>query len=145
MNILRTKSYKNWQDAAYHGYLRLILWVIGFAMLGILLGMSVCSDTSLVVALVVSVAFTVISCFTYARLWRKVALKSPAGLTKFYLAASVVRMLAGAMVILISCLLVHDRSAIIQFAVVFGIFYLLVLIVDCKFFARLERTKDIKK
>lgn len=140
MIILRTKGYKNWQDAVYHGYLRLVFWVIGFAMLGILLGMSVKGDTSIAVALAISVAFSVISCFTYARLWRKVALKSPAVLTKFYLASPVVRMLAGALVIIVYCLLVRSRSDIIQFAVVFGIFYLLILIVDSVFFSRLERT-----
>ncbi len=140
MIILKTKGYKNWQDAVYHGYLRLVFWVIGFAMLGILLGMSVKGDTSIAVALAISVAFSVISCFTYARLWRKVALKSPAVLTKFYLASPVVRMLAGALVIIVYCLLVRSRSDIIQFAVVFGIFYLLILIVDSVFFSRLERT-----
>jgi len=140
MIILRTKGYKNWQDAVYHGYLRLVFWVIGFAMLGILLGMSVKGDTSIAVALAISVAFSVISCFTYARLWRKVALKSPAVLTKFYLASPVVRMLAGALVIIVYCLLVRSRSDIIQFVVVFGIFYLLILIVDSVFFSRLERT-----
>lgn len=140
MIILRTKGYKNWQDAVYHGYLRLVFWVIGFAMLGILLGMSVKGDTSIAVALAISVAFSLISCFTYARLWRKVALKSPAVLTKFYLASPVVRMLAGALVIIVYCLLVRSRSDIIQFIVVFGIFYLLILIVDSVFFSRLERT-----
>ena len=140
MIILKTKGYKNWQDAVYHGYLRLVFRVIGFAMLGILLGMSVKGDTSIAVALAISVAFSVISCFTYARLWRKVALKSPAVLTKFYLASPVVRMLAGALVIIVYCLLVRSRSEIIQFAVVFGIFYLLILIVDSVFFSRLERT-----
>ncbi len=140
MIILKTKGYKNWQDAVYHGYLRLVFWVIGFAMLGILLGMSVKGDTSIAVALAISVAFSVISCFTYARLWRKVALKSPAVLTKFYLASPVVRMLAGALVIIVYCLLVRSRSDIIQFVVVFGIFYLLILIVDSVFFSRLERT-----
>lgn len=139
MTLLRTKGYKKWQDAVYHGYLRLVFWVIGFAMLGILLGMSVCRDTSLAVALAVSVAFSVISCLAFARLWRTVALKSPTVLTKFYLASSVVRMLAGAMVVIVYCLLVRNRTDIIQFAVVFSIFYLLILIVDCVFFSRLER------
>ena len=69
---------------------------------------------------------------------KAVAKSSPANLAKFYLAALVLKLMAGTLVFLIY-VLVCDKQNILGFTAIFALFYVVLLVFDCIYFARVEK------
>lgn len=88
--------------------------------------------------LVVSAIFSLAASTAYGEAWKAVAKSSPANLAKFYLAALVLKLMAGTLVFLIY-VLVCDRQNILGFTAIFALFYVVLLVFDCIYFARVEK------
>lgn len=88
--------------------------------------------------LVVSAIFSLAASTAYGEAWKAVAKSSPANLARFYMAALVIKMIAGTLVFLIY-VLVCDRQNILGFTVIFALFYVMLLVFDCIYFARVEK------
>ena len=88
--------------------------------------------------LVVSAIFSLVASTAYGEAWKAVAKSSPANLAKFYLAALVLKLMAGTLVFLIY-VLVCDKQNILGFTAIFALFYVVLLVFDCIYFARVEK------
>ena len=127
-------------------YKQITLWLTAGIALAILFGCRVsalCDEIlpQVVKPLVVSAIFSLVSSIAYGEAWQAVAKSSPANLAKFYLAASVMKMMAAAVVFLIY-VVVCDKSNILGFTVIFALFYIVLLVFDCVFFARAEKKNN---
>ena len=107
-----------------------------------LLGISICDAQQLVNPVLISVIYALVTNWAYGLSWKAVANSSPNTLSKFYLAASAIRMLAGVLVAVVFCVMNDDREAIINFIIVFSAFYIAMLVFDGVFFARQERKRN---
>jgi hypothetical protein len=58
---------------------------------------------------------------------------------RFYLVGSVLRLLLALSVFLIYLVVVRKRQAVIGFALIFAIFYIVLLAFDCLYFVRVEK------
>lgn len=125
-------------------YRQYSLWLLVAVALVILILMSVGGLMRLTCPLLVSVAFTWIANMAYGAAWKGVALSSPSALTKFYLAASALRMMAAALVVVVYCVINRDRQSILDFVAVFFAFYVVTLVFDGVFFARVEKNNNNK-
>ena len=126
-------------QTSFRRYLKQSLWMIVGMALIVLAFMSIKFSTDLVNALIVTVLFSMISSITYGLVWKRIAVHSPAALTKFFLAAPAVRMVVAAVVMGVWCYVVRDTAAIKSFVLIFFVFYLILLVFDCVFFARQEK------
>ena len=94
--------------------------------------------------LIVSVVFHAFCSLAYITGWRALARRSPETLPKYYLAGSAFRLMAAAIVLLVVCLLKRaDIDAIRWFTIVFIVYYLVMLIFDAIFFAKVSKNKSI--
>ena len=123
-------------------YNKCSLWVVAAAALIMLLGISICDAQQLVNPVLISVIYALVTNWAYGLPWKAVANSSPNTLSKFYLAASAIRMLAGVLVAVVFCVMNDDREAIINFIIVFSAFYIAMLVFDGVFFARQERKRN---
>ncbi|MDO4160341.1 MAG: hypothetical protein Q4D41_07785 [Prevotellaceae bacterium] len=138
MNELMIKS-------AASKYYKFSLLMIAGVTIAILIYSSIMSLISILAnALLVSILFSLFSSFAYGRSWKSMARMSQSGLTKFYLAAPALRLIAAAAVVLVYSLIVHERQPIIHFVSVFCAYYVVLLIFDCVYFAKVELRKKNK-
>ena len=124
-------------------YKQISLWLTALMALAILFACrlsALCNDIlpQVVNPLVVSAIFSLVASTAYGEAWKAVAKSSPANLAKFYMAALVIKMIAGTLVFLIY-VLVCDRQNILGFTVIFALFYVMLLVFDCIYFARVEK------
>lgn len=124
-------------------YKQISLWLTAAMTLIILFACRVsaqCDDmiAQVVNPLVVSALFSIIASTAYGEAWKAIAKSSPANLAKFYLAALVIKMVAGTLVFLIYVLLC-DKQNILGFTAIFALFYVALLVFDCIYFARVEK------
>lgn len=124
-------------------YKQISLWLTAAMTLTILFACRVsaqCDDmiAQVVNPLVVSVLFSIIASTAYGEAWKAIAKSSPANLAKFYLAALVIKMVAGTLVFLVYVLLC-DKQNILGFTAIFALFYVALLVFDCIYFARVEK------
>ena len=134
MNINKTAS----------AYNRQVVWLITALTIGGFLLMQVLHFGALLMPLAISAFFSLMCAAAYVQGWKAIARRSPALLPKYYLAGSAFRLLAAAMVMLVYCVVERaDVGAIKWFAVVFIIFYIVLLIFDALFFAKVS--KNINK
>jgi hypothetical protein len=130
-------------DTLAKNYLKRSQWVVvGLTLAGFLV-MSIVRDTSLVVTLCVSAVFMLVCTQVHGHWWHSVARQSPGSLAKFYLASSILRMLAAVVVYVVLVMLAHDRASILWRTLVFVIFYVCLLVFDCVYFARVEKKNNI--
>lgn len=117
------------------------LWIIVGLTLVLLLAMSVIQSLRMetVWALIISVMFSFAASMVYCSVWKNIAKISFSSLTKFYLAAPFLRMLAAAAVILVYSVVVHDRPVVVTFVLIFCAYYVALLIFDCVYFAKEEK------
>ena len=87
----------------------------------------------------VSALFSLITASIYGGAWKAIAASSPAVLGKFYLAGSALRMLLAFLTILVYAIIVKERVMILSFAVIFMIFYLVLLAFDTIYFSKVEK------
>ena len=124
-------------------YKQISLWLTAAMTLIILFACRVsaqCDDmiAQVVNPLVVSALFSIIASTAYGEAWKAIAKSSPANLAKFYLAALVIKMVAGTLVFLVYVLLC-DKQNILGFTAIFALFYVALLVLDCIYFARVEK------
>lgn len=124
-------------------YKQISLWLTAAMTLIILFACRVsaqCDDmiAQVVNPLVVSVLFSIVASTAYGEAWKAIAKSSPANLAKFYLAALVIKMVAGTLVFLVYVLLC-DKQNILGFTAIFALFYVALLVFDCIYFARVEK------
>lgn len=124
-------------------YKQISLWLTAVMTLIILFACRVsaqCDDmiAQVVNPLVVSALFSIIASTAYGEAWKAIAKSSPANLAKFYLAALVIKMVAGTLVFLVYVLLC-DKQNILGFTAIFALFYVALLVFDCIYFARVEK------
>lgn len=124
-------------------YKQISLWLTAAMTLIILFACRVsaqCDDmiAQVVNPLVVSALFSIIASTAYGEAWKAIAKSSPANLAKFYLAALVIKMVAGSLVFLVYVLLC-DKQNILGFTAIFALFYVALLVFDCIYFARVEK------
>lgn len=122
------------------------LWVTFGLTLIMLIAAQVGRHAEWVSAIVAAALFSLLTTIAYALSWRQVASKSQGSLGKFYIAASAIRMMTAFIVVLIFVLAAGSKSAATVFAVVFVIFYIVMLVFDTVYFAKVEkRNKSVKK
>lgn len=126
-------------------YYKYSLWLVAAATLISLLFMNIYSIPGLVNSLVVCVIYTFIVNLLYGVAWKGVAKSSPGMLTKFYLTAPVLRMVTAATVVVAYCLLNRGNGNIRNFVLLFFVFYVVMLIFDGIFFARVEKKNNHKE
>ena len=124
-------------------YKQISLWLTAAMTLIILFACRVsaqCDDmiAQVVNPLGVSALFSIIASTAYGEAWKAIAKSSPANLAKFYLAALVIKMVAGTLVFLVYVLLC-DKQNILGFTAIFALFYVALLVFDCIYFARVEK------
>lgn len=124
-------------------YKQISLWLTAAMTLIILFACRVsaqCDDmiAQVVNPLVVSALFSIIASTAYGEAWKAIAKSSPANLAKFYLAALVIKMVAGTLVFLVYVLLC-DKQNILGFTAIFALFYVALLVFDCIYFAWVEK------
>lgn len=124
-------------------YKQISLWLTAAVALAVLFACRLsaqCDDmiAQVVNPLVVSAIFSLAASTAYGEAWKAVAKSSPANLARFYMAALVIKMMAGTLVFLIY-VLVCDRQNILGFTAIFALFYVVLLVFDCIYFARVEK------
>ena len=124
-------------------YKQISLWLTAAVALAVLFACRLsaqCDDmiAQVVNPLVVSAIFSLVASTAYGEAWKAVAKSSPANLAKFYLAALVLKLMAGTLVFLIY-VLVCDRPNILGFTAIFALLYVVLLVFDCIYFARVEK------
>ena len=127
-------------NRTYALYNKVALWVLAGLTLVALLLMRVLMQTEWLTAILIAVVFNYASSISYALAWRSTARRSPELLPKFHLAASVLRLLLAAVVILCYCVAVRKHPEEIKvFAVIFILYYLVMLVFDALFFAKISK------
>lgn len=124
-------------------YKQISLWLTAAVALAVLFACRLsaqCDDmiAQVVNPLVVSAIFSLVASTAYGEAWKAVAKSSPANLARFYLAALVLKLMSGTLVFLIY-VLVCDRQNILGFTAIFALFYVVLLVFDCIYFARVEK------
>lgn len=90
----------------------------------------------------ISASFHILCSAAYIGGWQVLARRSPETLPKYYLASSAFRLMAAAAVLLVFCVVKRDNpEAIKWFSIVFIIFYLVMLVFDAIFFAKVSKTR----
>ena len=124
-------------------YRQISLWLTAGMALVILFACRISAQcdnilSQVVNPLVVSAIFSLVCSTAYGEAWQATAKSSPANLAKFYLAAAALKMMAAAVVFLVY-VVICDKSNILGFTVIFMLFYVVLLVFDCIYFARVEK------
>ena len=130
-------------------YKQISLWLTAAVALAVLFACRLsaqCDDmiAQVVNPLVVSAIFSLVASTAYGEAWKAVAKSSPANLAKFYMAALVIKMVAGTLVFLIY-VLTCDKQNILGFTAIFALFYVVLLVFDCIYFSRVEKKNNLNK
>lgn len=90
----------------------------------------------------ISAVFHIVCSVAYIWGWQALARRSPETLPKYYLASSAFRLMAAAAVLLVFCVVKRDDPGAIKwFSMVFIVFYLVMLVFDAIFFAKVSKTR----
>ena len=91
----------------------------------------------LLTPIIVSVAFSLVTCVAIAQIWKRVAQSSPDSLPTFFTAVSGFRLLL-ALAVMFVYYLVDNQDSMLRFFMVFIVFYFGMLIHHSIFFARIN-------
>lgn len=121
-------------------YRKVMVWLVsGLTLVGLLV-MQLSGWNELITSLIVSAVFCLVCGIAYIQGWKALAHRSAQLLLKYHLAGSVLRLLAACVVLLIVCVMQRaDIFAIKLFAVVFMVYYVVMLIFDALFFAKVSK------
>ena len=124
-------------------YNKVLIYILaGLTMLG-LLTMQLTGLMSLLYPMVISVVFSFVCGVAYIQGWKAIARRAPESLPKYYLAGSAFRLMAAAIVLLIYCVVErHDIYIIKWFAIVFIVYYIVTLVFDAVFFAKVSKNSN---
>ena len=133
MNIRETTSLYN----------KVSLWIIvGLTLLGLMV-MQLTGLRILLTPMLISVVFSLVCGIAYIQGWKAIARRAPESLPKYYLAGSAFRLMAAAMVLLVYCVIMrHDITSIKWFAIVFIVYYIVMLVFDAVFFAKVSKNSN---
>lgn len=133
-------------DNTSRRYCKYGIWLTSALTFAVIIAISVnWLDISLVSALAVSALYSIIVNLAYGSLWKRIAKSAPATMAKFYLAASALRLITAALVVIVFCVINRsDKELIRNFIFVFFAFYLVMLVFDSVFFARIEKNNNLK-
>ena len=121
-------------------YRKVSIWVIAGLTLLVLMVMQLTGNEALLNPMLISVGYSLICAESYIQGWKVIARRSPENLPKYYLAGSAFRLMAAAIVLLVYCVIMrHDITSIKWFAVVFIVYYLVILVFDAIFFAKVNK------
>lgn len=88
-----------------------------------------------------SSVFHLVCSLAYVLGWQAIARRSPTTVPKYFLATSALRLMAAAAVMLVYCVVNRgDIESIKWFAIVFMVFYLVMLTFDAIFFAKVSNS-----
>ena len=142
-------------DAIGHKYYKLSLWInAGLTLLILLLlGGSPYWDSSVLNAVLISAAFSFLTSIAYEASWKATAKSSPASLTKFYLAAPALRMMAAVLLMLVYFIVNRSatnvdgtpaiRGLMLKFTFIFLAYYIAMLVLECVYFAKVEKRNKL--
>lgn len=131
-------------NKVYKQYYKFTLWMIAALYLIGLLVVQLTMHSSYISMLTISAVYSLLVSSVYGGAWKAIAAQSPAVLGKFYLVASGLRMLLAFAVLLVYAFAVKERAMIIAFAVIFMVFYLVLLTFDTVYFYKVEKNNKIK-
>ena len=133
-------------DNTSRRYCKYGIWLTSALTFAVIIAISVnWLDISLVSALAVSALYSIIVNLAYGSLWKRIAKSAPGTMAKFYLAASALRLITAALVVIVFCVINRsDKELIRNFIFVFFAFYLVMLVFDSVFFARIEKNDNLK-
>lgn len=133
-------------DNTSRRYCKYGIWLTSALTFAVIIAISVnWLDISLVSALAVSALYSIIVNLAYGSLWKRIAKSAPSTMAKFYLAASALRLITAALVVIVFCVINRsDKELIRNFIFVFFAFYLVMLVFDSVFFARIEKNNNLK-
>ncbi len=133
-------------DNTSRRYCKYGIWLTSALTFAVIIAISVnWLDISLVSALAVSALYSIIVNLAYGSLWKRIAKSAPGTMAKFYLAASALRLITAALVVIVFCVINRsDKELIRNFIFVFFAFYLVMLVFDSVFFARIEKNNNLK-
>lgn len=130
-------------SSVYKKYYKNNLWIIaGLYLMGLLV-VQLTQQTACLQSLTICAVYSLITSSIYGGAWKTIASKSPAVLRNFYLVGSVLRMLLAFLTVLIYAFVVKERVMVIDFAVIFMIFYLVLLAFDTVYFYKVEKNNKI--
>lgn len=119
------------------GYWKISLWLLcALSLAGVLILRQMGELTS-VQCIVIAVVFHLLAAVFYGQMWLRVAKNAPMTLPRFYMAASALRLFAAAATVLIYCVIArNDAQQIKMFAIIFMVYYVVMLIFDAVYFIR---------
>ncbi|MBR1687517.1 MAG: hypothetical protein IJ710_03175 [Prevotella sp.] len=122
-------------------YRQALLILAALTLGGVLAG--VATPISIMSAIGISLVFQLFCTVAYGQAWKAIARRSPETLPKLYLAGSAFRLMAAAIVLLICCVVNrNDVAALRWLAVVFIAYYIVMLIFDAIFFAKVSKNSN---
>ena len=125
-------------------YWKVSLWLLCALSLITILILRETDRMSGLTAVVVAVIFNLLVAVVYGQCWLKTAQKSPMMLPKFYLVASALRLFAAAATMLIYCVVLRSHTQDLKTAaIIFLVFYIVMLIFETLFFVRKTKTLNI--
>ena len=130
MNINKTVSLYN----------KVMVWLVsGLTLVG-LLTMQLSGWNELLTGLIVSAVFCLVCGVAYIQGWKALANRSAQLLPKYHLAGSALRLITACVVMLVVCVLNRANPFGIKlFAVVFMVYYVVMLIFDALFFTKVSK------
>jgi len=97
-------------------------------------------NNSMPMAIAISAAFQLLTCYAYGYVWGQVADSSADSLPTLYLAASGCRMFLGIATVVVYCLInTDDTVGIRTFVILFLVYYFIMLIYDTAYFMKVEK------
>lgn len=123
-------------------YWRNCLWLVAAMALVTLVVIQVCGLYYLVLPLIISSVFLLVTSFGYSLVWRIIASKHPDSLTVFYTAGSGCRFLF-ALATMFVYYLISGRSTMLPFIAVFVLYYFVMLSYHTVYFSKI--TADVEK
>lgn len=132
-------------DITSKRYYKYSLWLIAALTLICSAAISInLLSISFINALAISALYTILINSVYVSFWRKIAKSSPNIMTRFYLAASALRLISASLVVTVYCIICRDKNSIRDFALLFMAYYIVMLVFDSIFFARVEKYYTLK-
>lgn len=130
-------------DKTAYKYNKVSLWVLtGLTLTGLMV-MQLTGWQQLLYPMLISLVFSLVCGVAYIQGWKAIARRAPEALPKYYLAGSAFRLMASAIVLLVYCVVMrHDLSAIKWFAIVFIVYYIVILVFDAVFFAKVSKNSN---
>ena len=102
-------------DNTSRRYCKYGIWLTSALTFAVIIAISVnWLDISLVSALAVSALYSIIVNLAYGSLWKRIAKSAPGTMAKFYLAASALRLITAALVVIVFCVINRSDKELIR-------------------------------